>query len=48
MSKNLDIFDWCLTEEESEKISQLPQRKTYTFASLVGPHDLVLQIDQGL
>lgn len=46
MRKNVDIFDWCLTQQESEKISQLPQRKTVTFASIVGPHDLVLQIDQ--
>ncbi|XWS22926.1 hypothetical protein CRYUN_Cryun29cG0077600 [Craigia yunnanensis] len=45
MKRNLDIFDWSLTEEESNKISQLPQRKGITFASILGPHDLVLELD---
>ncbi|XVE85550.1 hypothetical protein DITRI_Ditri17bG0099200 [Diplodiscus trichospermus] len=45
MKQNLEIFDWCLTEEESNKISQLPQRKGITFASIFGPHDWLLEID---
>ncbi|WRX13995.1 NADP-dependent oxidoreductase domain - like 5 [Theobroma cacao] len=45
MKQNLDIFDWSLTEEESKKISQLPQRKGITFASIFGPHDWLLQLD---
>ncbi|KAK6252156.1 hypothetical protein QUC31_013876 [Theobroma cacao] len=45
MKQNLDIFDWSLTEEESNKISQLPQRKGITFASIFGPHDWLLQLD---
>ncbi|XP_022734249.1 D-galacturonate reductase-like [Durio zibethinus] len=45
MKQNLDIFDWSLTEEESNKISQLPQRKGITFESILGPHDLVLELD---
>ncbi|KAF4397250.1 hypothetical protein G4B88_009096 [Cannabis sativa] len=48
MRTNLDIFDWSLTHEESHKIAQIPQRKTVTFASILGPHDLVLDIDQQL
>ncbi|PRQ41302.1 D-galacturonate reductase [Rosa chinensis] len=48
MRQNLDIFDFCLTEEESEKMSHLPQRKGVTFASLLGPHDIVLEIDAEL
>ncbi|XP_021300545.1 D-galacturonate reductase-like [Herrania umbratica] len=45
MKQNLDIFDWSLTEEESNKISQLPQRKGITFESILGPHDLALELD---
>ncbi|XVE74577.1 hypothetical protein DITRI_Ditri12bG0028400 [Diplodiscus trichospermus] len=45
MRQNLDIFDCSLTEEESNKISQLPQRKGITFASILGPHDVVLELD---
>ena len=45
MKQNLDIFDWSLTEEESNKISQLPQRKGVTFASIFGPHDWLLELD---
>ncbi|KAE9450831.1 hypothetical protein C3L33_17268, partial [Rhododendron williamsianum] len=45
MRENLGIFDWSLTEEESNKINQLPQRKGVTMASILGPHDLVLEID---
>ena len=44
MRQNLDIFDWSLTEEESNKISQLPQRKGITFAYF-GPHDWLLELD---
>ncbi|XVF02972.1 hypothetical protein REPUB_Repub04eG0220300 [Reevesia pubescens] len=45
MRQNLDIFNWSLTEEESNKISQLPQRKGITFASIFGPHDWLLELD---
>ena len=45
MRQNIDIFDWSLTEEEINKINQLPQRKGSTLASTFGPHDLVLEID---
>ncbi|KAL6192412.1 hypothetical protein ACLB2K_033502 [Fragaria x ananassa] len=48
MRQNLDIFDFCLTEEELEKMSHLPQRKGVTFASLLGPHDIVLEVDAEL
>ncbi|KAM7463357.1 hypothetical protein LguiA_031478 [Lonicera macranthoides] len=45
MRENLDIFDFSLTEEESYKISQLPQRKGVTFEPVLGAHPLVLEID---
>lgn len=45
MTENLQIFDWSLTEEESSKINQLPQHKGVTFASVLGPHDLMLELD---
>ncbi|XWS34383.1 hypothetical protein CRYUN_Cryun21dG0034300 [Craigia yunnanensis] len=45
MKQNLDIFDWSLTEEESNKISQLPQHKGVTFVSIFGPHDWLLELD---
>nr|XP_027099485.1 D-galacturonate reductase-like isoform X2 [Coffea arabica] len=45
MKQNLQIFDWSLSEEELEKISQIPQRKAVTLASIFGPHDLVLELD---
>ncbi|KAK2973287.1 hypothetical protein RJ640_015688, partial [Escallonia rubra] len=45
MKENLEIFDFSLTEEELNKISQLPQRKGVTFASVLGPHELVLEVD---
>ncbi|XP_058183441.1 D-galacturonate reductase-like [Rhododendron vialii] len=48
MRQNLDIFDWCLTEEESHKINQLPQRKGSTLTSIFGPHDFLLEIEAEL
>ncbi|TQD74355.1 hypothetical protein C1H46_040111 [Malus baccata] len=48
INQNIDIFGWSLTEEELDEISRLPQQKTITFASIMGPHDVVLQIDAGL
>lgn len=48
MKQNLDIFGWSLTEEELDKLTHLPQRKGVNFASLLGPHDIVLEIDAQL
>ncbi|KAL6295314.1 hypothetical protein ACE6H2_003456 [Prunus campanulata] len=48
MKQNLDIFGWSLTEEELDKLTHHPQRKGVTFASVLGPHDIVLQIDAQL
>ncbi|OMO72590.1 Aldo/keto reductase [Corchorus olitorius] len=45
MKQNLEIFDWSLTQEESNKISQLPQRKGLKVASAFGPHDWLLDLD---
>ncbi|KAK3017165.1 hypothetical protein RJ639_006625, partial [Escallonia herrerae] len=40
MKKNLQIFDWSLTEKEASEISRLPQCMGLTFASLFGAHDV--------
>ncbi|OAY25388.1 D-galacturonate reductase isoform X2 [Manihot esculenta] len=45
MKENLQIFDWSLTEEESNKISNLPQRKGVLSANILGPHDFSLELD---
>ncbi|CBI26765.3 hypothetical protein VitviT2T_000543 [Vitis vinifera] len=45
MKQNLEIFDWSLTEEELERISQLPQRKGFLISSILGAHDFTLQLD---
>ncbi|KAJ7954467.1 D-galacturonate reductase-like [Quillaja saponaria] len=45
MKENLQIFDWSLTDEESNKISQLSQCKGISFVAILGPHDLMLELD---
>lgn len=35
IKKNLDIFDWKLTEDENQKIGQIPQVKRVTMDVLV-------------
>ncbi|PIN03439.1 Aldo/keto reductase family protein [Handroanthus impetiginosus] len=45
MKQNLQILDWALHSEDLEKISQLPQRKGLNLASIMGPHQLVLELD---
>ncbi|KAI3467939.1 hypothetical protein Pfo_024602 [Paulownia fortunei] len=45
MKENLQIFDWALSADDLEKISQLPQRKGVTLASIMGAHDLILELD---
>lgn len=40
MKQNLEIFDWELTEEETQKISRIPQHKIHQgleFVSGDGP-----------
>lgn len=44
MKENLEIFDWSLTEEELNKISELPQRKGIVPTMFMEPHDLVMEI----
>ncbi|XP_076897922.1 D-galacturonate reductase-like [Bidens hawaiensis] len=50
MKQNLDIFDWSLTEEELNKISQIPQQKhIYITGALVKEaNDVITEIDAGL
>ncbi|KAJ0538901.1 putative D-galacturonate reductase [Helianthus annuus] len=50
MKQNLDIFDWSLSEEESIKISHIPQQKhVYLAGSMVeGANDVITEIDAGL
>lgn len=45
MRQNLEIFDWALTARDLDKLRQLPQRKGVTLASVLGPHDFVLELD---
>ncbi|KAI3696160.1 hypothetical protein L1987_79170 [Smallanthus sonchifolius] len=50
MKENLDIFDWCLTKEELNKIDQIPQcRHAYLIGSIVIEHnDVLAEIDADL
>ncbi|KAK9059965.1 hypothetical protein SSX86_020669 [Deinandra increscens subsp. villosa] len=50
MKQNLDIFDWALTQEELNKISQIPQRKLVYLAGFVvtEPNDVTVEIDSKL
>ena len=45
MEENLQIFDWPLTKDDLAKISKLPQRKGVLLCDVLGPHDLVKEID---
>lgn len=50
MKENLEIFDWELTEEEKQKISQIPQRKVHPaleFVSEDGPYKTVQELWDG-
>ncbi|PWA78130.1 NADPH-dependent codeinone reductase 1-4 [Artemisia annua] len=50
MQQNLDIFDWSLTEDELNKINQIPQQKhVYLTGSMVNEHhDVIAEIDADL
>ncbi|KAM0019772.1 putative D-galacturonate reductase [Helianthus debilis subsp. tardiflorus] len=50
MKQNLDIFDWSLTEEELNKIDQIPQRRhIYLIGSIITEHnDVFAEIDAEL
>ncbi|KAL5553020.1 hypothetical protein UlMin_040421 [Ulmus minor] len=50
MKENLDIFDWKLTTEESNKIGQIPQRKGFPgieFISEDGPYKSLQELWDG-
>ncbi|KAJ4961424.1 hypothetical protein NE237_021334 [Protea cynaroides] len=38
MSENLKIFDWELTQEELDKISQIPQKKLFSGEMFISPN----------
>ena len=49
MRQNLDIFDWSLTEEELNKINQIPQHKHGSLSILTSePNDIIAEIDAEL
>ncbi|KAJ0677967.1 putative D-galacturonate reductase [Helianthus annuus] len=50
MKQNLDIFDWALTQEDLNKISQIPQRKLVYLLGFVvtEPNDVTVEIDSKL
>ena len=45
LKENLEIFDWELTDEDRLKISQIPQRKRVTAASLFSPDGEFTSVD---
>ncbi|KAM7484755.1 hypothetical protein LguiA_000764 [Lonicera macranthoides] len=45
MQENLGIFDWSLTEEECNKIAQIPQRKSRYLRPISEPNDILAEID---
>lgn len=50
MKENLDIFNWKLSVEESEKISRIPQRRGFLaeeFISDDGPYKSVEDLWDG-
>ena len=50
MKENLDIFDWKLSPEDLEKISQIPQRKGFLgleFISEEGPYKSLSELWDG-
>lgn len=50
MKENLDIFDWKLSSEDLEKISQIPQRKGFPgleFISEEGPYKSLSELWDG-
>ena len=50
MKENLDIFDWKLSSEDLEKISQIPQRKGFLgleFISEEGPYKSLSELWDG-
>ncbi|KAI3696153.1 hypothetical protein L1987_79163 [Smallanthus sonchifolius] len=50
MMQNVDIFDWALTQEDLNKISQIPQRKLVYLLGFVvrEPNDITAEIDSKL
>ncbi|XP_054812186.1 protein REDOX 2-like [Prosopis cineraria] len=50
MKQNLEIFDWELSKEESDKINQIPQRRMYAgemFLSENGPYKSLEELWDG-
>jgi diketogulonate reductase-like aldo/keto reductase len=50
MKENLDVFDWKLSPEDSQKISQIPQRKGFPgieFISDEGPYKSLFELWDG-
>ncbi|OMO72586.1 Aldo/keto reductase [Corchorus olitorius] len=48
MKENLEILDWCLTSEELDKISRIPQRKGGLLSTFIEPNDLVKELEAEL
>ena len=50
MKENLGIFDWSLTQEELNQISEIPQRKLIYLAGFVvtEPNRVTAEIDSKL
>ncbi|XP_071686423.1 D-galacturonate reductase-like [Rutidosis leptorrhynchoides] len=49
LKQNLEIFDWSLSEEELNKISQIPQQKHIYFGMMLGePNEVIAEVDADL
>ncbi|RZC71282.1 hypothetical protein C5167_034478 [Papaver somniferum] len=48
MTQNVQIFDFELTEEASNKISQLPQHKGVSLSAVYGDHDILKEMEAEL
>ncbi|XP_071686946.1 D-galacturonate reductase-like [Rutidosis leptorrhynchoides] len=50
MKQNLEIFDWSLSEEELNRISQIPQQKHTYFGKMMAEpnNDVIAEIDEDL
>ena len=46
MTKNLDIFDWELSQEESDKISQIPQCRLYKAEMFVSENGVYKSLEE--
>lgn len=50
MKQNLEIFDWSLSEEDLQKIGEIPQVRAVTgadYTSIYGPYKTIVELWDG-